>query len=154
MGPQGVIGAGFVILATTFFVIAGTRLADTTALAWSGTRTTGIITGHAPTGHRGGRVTLYSFEDASGRRFVARAGMGFTGSGPNARARRAAEVGRSVTVIYDLADPERSVMNTFWGRWSDLVVMLFVLPHLLVGSYLVRRDRKAAREDGWQRGRF
>jgi Protein of unknown function (DUF3592) len=149
MGPKGVIGAGFVSVATLIFATSGMQLVDTTAIAWSGSQTTGTIIGHEPTDHRGGRRTIYSFKDASGRRFEGHVGAGFNGSGPNARARRTAEVGRSVTVFYDPADPSQSVMNTFWGRLSDLFVMLFVLPHMLVGIYLVRRDRK---DEGWEPG--
>lgn len=149
MGPKGVIGAGFLITASIFFVIAGTQLADITAIAWSGAQATGTITGHERTGTRGGRTTIYSFKDASGRRFEGRVSARFTGTGPNARARRDAEIGRSVTVIYDPADPTRSAMNTVWGRWSNLFVMLFVLPHMLIGIYLIRADRK---DETWEPG--
>ena len=146
MGPKGVIGAGFLIVATILFVVAGTQLVDANVIAWSGKRTTGTIIGHAVSGNRGGRATVYSFEDESGRRFEGQASIGFVGSGPNARARRAAEIGRRIIVYYDPIDPRRAVIDTLWGRWGHLFIMLFLLPHMLVGSYLVWSDRKDERE--------
>lgn len=155
MAIKGVVGSGFLILATVFFLLAGARLIDANTIAWTGVKTTGTITGHKRGRGKGnGWDTVYRFNDQRGLAIVGSAPTGIGGDGPNARARRKAQVGRKVSVIYDPADPARSVMNSFWGRWNMLFVMLFVLPHMAIGYYLVRSDRRDQREDGWFRGRF
>lgn len=153
MGPKGVIGAAFLIVGSVFFLLAGKSLVEANAGAWNGVETTGTILGHAPSGRRGGRIVVYGFEDEQGRRFEGRTKVP-TGRGRRARQRRAEDVGRAVPVFYDPADPSRSTLDTFLGRWVYLLIMLFVLPHMAIGAYLIRRDRREAHEDGWARRRL
>lgn len=153
MGPKGLFGGLFLLIGVGFFLAGAYRLVATNTIAWNGVRVTAEITGHERSGRRGW-VAVYAFKTRDGQMAYGRAGTRLFSSGNNVRALQAEEVGRKIPVIYDPADPQRSVADTFMGRWSAILMMLFVLPHLLFGIYLLRRDRKEQREDGWAQRRF
>ena len=121
-------------------------LVEAQRIVWSGTQTTGTITGHETRGSRGGRAAVYAFKDKAGREVQGSVRIGSGGSGRRADRQREAEVGRTITVFYNPADPRQSVPDTFMGRWGGSIIMGFALPFMLIGFFAVRSDR---REEGW-----
>jgi hypothetical protein len=154
VGPKGLIGAAFLLVGGGFFVGGSYMLVDANRIALSGVATTGTIIGHEARGSRGGRAAVYTFRDNSGREMRGSVRIGLGGSSRSARQQREAEIGRKIGVFYDPADPRQSVADTVMGRWGGLLIMLFVVPHMLIGIYLLRRDRREQIEDGWVQRRF
>lgn len=154
IGGKGLAGGFFLLIGGGFFIMAAYNLADTVWLAWRGVATSGEITGYEVRGHRGGRIMIYRFVDGEGRTVEGRTRIAFSAGGIGASQQRAASVGRKIAVIYDPSDPTRSIANTFRGRWAWLAIMLFVSPHILIGAWLIWRDRQEQREDGWTQRRF
>ncbi len=149
MGPNGLFGAAFLLVGGGFFVAGSYMLVDANRIALSGVATTGTIVGHQARGSRGGRAAVYTFTDNAGREMQGSVRIGSGGSGRRAQRQREADIGRKITVFYDPADSRQSVADTVMGRWGGLLIMLFVLPFMLAGLYLLRRDRREQIEDGW-----
>lgn len=149
MGPKGLIGAAFLLVGGGFFVAGTWIFADANRIALSGVATTGTIIGHEVRGNRGGRAAVYTFTDNAGREMQGSVRIGSGGSGRRAKRQREADIGRKITVFYDPADPRQSVADTVMGRWGGLLMMLFVMPHIMIGIFLLRRDRREQIEDGW-----
>lgn len=146
MGLKGMIGAGLLLLGGGFFVAGIFMLVDANRIAWSGVSTTGTIIGHEPRRREGGRAAVYTFRDSVGREIQGSVRIGSGGSDRRAERQREADIGRKITVFYNPANPRQSVADTVMGRWAGLLIMLFAIPHMLIGLYLIRSDR---REQGW-----
>ena len=154
MGPKGLFGGMFLLIGGFFFSVFAYWLVDANLIAMNGVRTTGQIAGYDTIGNR--RKLAYTFTDRRGETFRGHFGRAWTKSGP-LRLKRLEEeldVGRKIPVIYDPADPERSVADTFMGRFGALLQMLLMLPLMLMGAYFLRSDRREQREDGWTSPRF
>lgn len=154
MGLKGLIGAAFLLVGGGFFLAGAYMLVDANRIALTGVETTGTVVGHEARGARGGRSMVYTFEDRAGRKIRGSVRIGLRGSGRRAKRQREAEIGRTVRVFYNPADPRQSVADTVMGRWGGLLIMLFVVPHMLIGAYALRRDRLEQIEDGWTSRRF
>ncbi|MCL9983489.1 MAG: DUF3592 domain-containing protein [Erythrobacter sp.] len=154
MGPKGVFGGLFLLIGGFFFCVGGYALVDANLIAMNGVRTTGQIAGYDTIGNR--RKLAFTFTARTGETFRGHFSRAWTKTGPLRLKRLEAEldVGRPVPVIYDPADPQRSVADTFMGRFGALLHMLVVLPFMLMGAYFLRSDRREQIEDGWVQRRF
>lgn len=154
MGPKGLFGGAFLLVASGFFLVALYWLVDANLIAMNGVRTTGQIAGYEGSANR--HALTYTFEDRKGRTFTGRLTPFSSRSGPlrHARAEAELDVGASIPVIYDPAEPDRSIADTFRGRFGALLWMLFVTPFILGGLHLIRSDRREQIADGWVQRRF
>lgn len=146
MGLKGLVGAGFLLIGGGFFAGGSSMLVDANRIAWSGVSTTGTIIGHESRGRQGGSAAVYTFRDGAGREIQGSVRIGLGGTGRRAERQHEADIGRKITVFYNPADPRQSVADTVMGRWGGLLIMLFVIPHILIGIFALRSDR---REQGW-----
>jgi hypothetical protein len=154
MGPKGLFGGAFLLVSSLFFLVGAYWLVDANLIAMNGVRTTGQIAGYEGSARR--HVLVYSFVDRKGRRFTGRLTPYSSKSRRlrHARAKAALDVGGPIPVIYDPANPHRSVADTFKGRFGALLWMLFVTPFMAIGIVLIRRDRREQIADGWALRRF
>lgn len=154
MGPKGLIGGAFLLGGLIFWGVGAYWVVDANHIALTGVATTGRIVGLESGGSEGGVARDYAFEDREGRTFGGQVTRFNNRSGLSRRKRGGDRVGDSIPVIYDPANPERSVADTFMGRWSPLLWMLVVVPQILIGLFLLRSDRREQIEDGWVSRRF
>lgn len=154
MGPKGLFGGLFLLIGGFFFSVAGYGLVDANLIAMNGVRTTGQIAGFETIGNR--YKLAYTFTDRRGETYRGYVNRAWKETGPLRLKRLEGEVGvgQPVPVIYDSADPHRSVANTFQGRFGALWQMLVILPFMLMGAYFLYRDRREQIEDGWAARRF
>lgn len=154
MGPKGLFGALFLLIGGFFFSVFAYWLVDANLIAMNGVHTTGQIAGYDTFGNR--RKLAYTFTDRRGEAFRGHFHRTWTKTGPLRLKRLEAEleIGRTIPVIYDPADPRRSVADTFTGRFGALLQMLVMLPFMLMGAYFLRGDRREQIADGWAQRRF
>ncbi|WP_284123697.1 DUF3592 domain-containing protein [Parerythrobacter aestuarii] len=148
IGGKGLVGAAF-LLAGLVFVGGGVfKTWEVNALAATGVHTRGEVTymkRKSTSGRSGGRswYAWVVFRTSTGEE------IGFENR--QGSALRSHEVGDIVDVVYDPADPSDAIIDNFWTRFAWVFATLFASVFVLLGGWLVRRDRREQREDGWIR---
>lgn len=154
MGPKGLVGWGLLLGGLVFFGIGAYWLVDANLIAMQGVRTTGQIAGYEGSGSR--VVLTYTFEDRKGQTFIGHETPFSIRRGPLRQSRIEAEtdIGGPIPVIYDPANPRRSVADTVMGRFGAVLWMLFSSLFIGAGFFAIRSDRREQIEDGWVQRRF
>lgn len=150
LGPGGVVGGVFALVGALLAIVGTYGVYSANDIAWNGEETVGRIVEIRVNSSGRGRSykPIYSFEDGKG--------IKHRGAHPIAASRRLFREGEAVPILYDPEDPRRSVINTAWGRFAFVFLILFALPFLAVGMSLVKRDRRAQDEEGigWSNRRY
>lgn len=154
MGIKGVFGAIFLLAGAVILLVTSTMLVEANLIALRGTPVMAEVTGFERAGRKGGWKAVHSFTGPSGRTYLGRVRHGFFGAGSLVRREPPPGLGRKIRVIYDPANPTISVADSFMGRWSFIVMLVIGLPHLILGGFLLRSDRREQREYGFARRRF
>jgi hypothetical protein len=147
MNLKSIIGLVFFLAGAAVFFAGGTGQYTAVSLMISGTETVGEIkemrqSMRSAGGSGPAYKPIYRFKDASGKEWVGahRFYSGFVYY----------ENGEAVPILYASDDPKKSIMNTAYGRYSHLVIVLFSLPFLLLGGWLIRKGVREDRELGWR----
>lgn len=132
MSKHTPLGAIFLIAGGGFFLFSAYQLGEANMIAAQGVPAEArVLSVDEKRGRRGKRTyaPVYSFVDAEGRSFT----------GQQAVYLRWVEArsGDTVPVVYDPADPRRSVINTFWGRFGYLPATLFSGLFMGIGAALL-----------------
>ncbi|GAA4641839.1 hypothetical protein GCM10023115_02170 [Pontixanthobacter gangjinensis] len=148
IGAKSLVGAPFLLLGLVFVGASAVRTWEVNALAVTGAHTLGEVssmTRKSNNARRGGRSWHAGvvFKTAAGAEigFVNRQGS----------ALRSFDKGEIVEVAYDPANPENAIINNFWTRSASVFDALFASIFVALGGWLIRRDRREAKETGWGR---
>lgn len=128
------------IFGIVFFLTSGSTVLDAQRIVWNGAAQAGtVIAVERNPGMRSTYTVVYRFRDRKGQSFTARQQAKVPW--------RPARVGDTVPVLYDIDDPRRSIINTYWGRFIDIALALLSLG---LAAYCARKLMK----NGWTQRRF
>ena len=138
IGPKTLVGFPFLILGLISAAAFATFSFRSLEIVWTGQSATGEVVRMEKVrgGYRAGRsyLPIVSFVDGEGSKRVFR-------QKPGGR-KGAYAIGEKVGVLYLPADPDRAVIDSFWGRYGFIFATLFALGFVTLGGWLIRQDRR------------
>lgn len=146
IGAKGLIGTLFLLVGVVFVGASLNRAWEANSLAVTGAHTHGEVasmTRKSSSGRRGGQSwhAWVVFKTAAGEeiRFEDKQGS----------ALRSFDEGEIVRIAYDPNNPENAIIDRFWTRFAPVLGALFASLFVALGGWLIRRDRREMKEDGW-----
>lgn len=144
IGGKGLVGWVFLLAGLIVLGASLVKAWDVNALAVSGAHTRGEVTSMIRTSKGGRRQSWYAyvvFRTENGE------DIGF--ENPQGSALRSYDKGEKVDVAYDPANPEHAIIDNFWTRAAGIFGALFASLFVALGGWLIRKDRREAKELGW-----
>ena len=133
-GPKTWFGIPFLLAGLVFAVMGSWELIDANRIAIAGDRAQGtVIELQRSHGRRTSYKPIVGFETPDGETHTF---VHPLGSRPSVYA-----AGDRVAVLYDPERPRRAVIDSFYGRYGFLIVVLGGAAFAALGAWLMRSDR-------------